>query len=114
MKLPVYWASNTNAWMTSTLFENWYTNHFIPSVKYYCRSKNLDFKILLLLDQCPAHPDLSHVDPNVRMEFLPANTTSLIQPMDQGVIATLKALYRRVTFSKAHETNGTLAEYLKN
>lgn len=114
LKLPVYWASNKKAWMTSTLFENWYRNHFIPAVKFYCKRKNLDFKILLLVDNCPAHPPLSHVDPNVRMEFLPPNTTSLIQPMDQGVIATVKANYRKVTFSKAHETHECLADFLKD
>ena len=84
MKLPVYWASNKKAWMTSTLFENWFRHHFIPAMKFYCRKNNPDFKVLLLVDNCPAHPNLFHIDPNVRMEFLPKNTTSLIQPMDQG------------------------------
>ena len=32
---------------------------------------------------------------NVRWLFLPPNTTSHLQPLDQGVIATIKALYRR-------------------
>ena len=114
LKLPVHWAANKKAWMTSTLFENWFKYHFIPAVKFYCRRKNLDFKILLLVDNCPAHPDLSHVDPNVRVEFLPPNTTSLIQPMDQGVIATVKALYRKITFSKAHESHDTLADFFKD
>ena len=62
------------------------------------RKKNLDFKILLLVENCPAQPDLSDVDPNVKVEFLPPNTTSLIQPMNQGVIATFKALYKKATF----------------
>ena len=30
--------------------------------------------------------------------------------MDQGAIATFKALYRRITFSKAHETHETLSD----
>ena len=33
--------------------------------------------------------------------------------MDQGAIATVKALYRKITFSKAHETHDTLADFLK-
>ena len=51
-------------------------------------------KILLLVDNCTAHP---HIDTlkNIRLEFLPANTTSLIQPMDQGVIKNLKTFYRK-------------------
>lgn len=34
---------------------------------------------------------------NIEVLFLPANTTSLIQPMDQGIIATFKAYYQRLT-----------------
>lgn len=33
----------------------------------------------------------------VQIEFLPPNTTSLIQPMDQGINRTFKALYTRNT-----------------
>ena len=75
--------------MTATLFEKWFTENFIPEVKAYCGRKKIPFKILLLLDNCTAHPDLSHIDPNVKVMFLPPNTTSLIQPMDQGLYGEL-------------------------
>ena len=32
---------------------------------------------------------------NVRVEFLPANTTSVCQPLDQGIIRTFKACYQK-------------------
>uniref|UniRef100_A0A671X4X5 DDE-1 domain-containing protein n=1 Tax=Sparus aurata TaxID=8175 RepID=A0A671X4X5_SPAAU len=42
---------------------------------------------------------ISHADDlsydGVQIEFLPPNTTSLIQPMDQGIIRAFKALYTR-------------------
>jgi hypothetical protein len=49
-------------------------------------------EILLFVDHCPAHPKDIRKFKNVQVEFFPANTTSLLQPMDQGVI---KALYQK-------------------
>ena len=51
-------------------------------------------KILLLVDNCTAHPHVSTLK-NIQLKFLPPNTTSLIQPMDQGIIKNLKTLYRK-------------------
>ncbi|GFX42882.1 tigger transposable element-derived protein 1 [Trichonephila clavipes] len=39
-----------------------------------------------------SHPQLEH--PNVQLVFLPPNTTNLIQPLDQGIIATFKKYYK--------------------
>ena len=45
----------------------------------------------------PGHPeDLNH--PNVQVEFLPPNTTSIIQPLDQGISYTFKMYYIRRSF----------------
>ena len=59
-------------------------------------------KVLLLLDNCSSHEcaiDLLKEDvlplQNTRVELLPANTTSLFQPLDQGIIKNLKALYQQ-------------------
>ena len=48
----------------------------------------------MLVDNCTAHPNVSTLK-NIQLEFLPPNTTSLIQPMDQGIIKNLKTLYRK-------------------
>ena len=52
--------------------------------------------MLLLIENAPGHPHLSHL--NVEIVFLPPNTKSLIQPLDQGMIATFKKYYVKFTF----------------
>jgi hypothetical protein len=45
-------------------------------------------KILLVLDNCAAHPHLDSLK-NVQLEFLSFNTTSLVQPMNMGIVKKL-------------------------
>ena len=50
------------------------------------------------MDRAPSHPkeeEFDAVDEQCKVFLLPANTTSLIQPMDQGVISALKRKYRQ-------------------
>lgn len=97
--LQVHWKSNNKAWMTGKIFEDWFLNCFCVEAETYCKSENIAFKILLILDNAPSHPPhLADLHPNVKVIFLPPNTTSLIQPMDQGVIAAFKRYYLRRTF----------------
>ncbi|KAI8497677.1 hypothetical protein Bbelb_243290 [Branchiostoma belcheri] len=42
------------------------------------------WKILLFADNAPSHPDIRLK--NVELKFFPTNTTSKLQPMDQGII----------------------------
>ncbi|KAM4045527.1 tigger transposable element-derived protein 1-like [Anomaloglossus baeobatrachus] len=101
-QLPVIWKSNRKAWVTLAVFDDWFTNHFVPGVERYCTSKNIPFKVLLILDNASGHPaHLDDFNPNVKVVYLPPNTTALIQPMDQGVIATFKAFYLRRVISNA-------------
>ena len=94
--LPVVYDHSANAWMTSAIFENWFHRHFVPAVRRHLCQQRLPAKALLLLDNCGAHPKtLCSNDKKIVISFLPKNTTSKIQPMDMGIIATSKRLYRR-------------------
>jgi hypothetical protein len=53
-----------------------------------------DRKILVLLDNCAAHPIITFS--NIKFVFLSPNTTSLIQPIDQGMIYNFKLKYRQL------------------
>lgn len=90
--LPVNYHSNSNAWMTTVIFNEWL-------IKWDAK---LNRKIVLLVDNCTAHSVNSSLK-NIKVVFLPANTTSILQPCDQGIIRTLKAYYRREMRSRILE-----------
>jgi hypothetical protein len=101
IRLLVHWRSNAKAWITAALFEEWFDNCFVPEVKGYCKQKNIPFKIVLLVDNAPGHHrTLDDLHPNLRVTFVPPNTTSLLQPTNQCVIAAFKLYYLGITFSK--------------
>jgi hypothetical protein len=86
--LPVHFRSDPKAWMTIAHFEEWFMNYFIPEVEKFCRGNDIPFKILLIFSNAPGHSAyLDDFHANVKVVFLPPNTTSIHQPMDQGVIA---------------------------
>ncbi|XP_007665107.1 tigger transposable element-derived protein 1 [Ornithorhynchus anatinus] len=100
--LPVLWKANRKARITRVVFENWFTSYFCPAVKMYCAKNNLAHKALLLLDSSPGHPTtLDDLSQDVKVIFLPPDTASILQPMDQGVIADFKARYTHQTFEQA-------------
>ena len=83
--LPCKYKSQKKSCMDSQIFEEW--------VRKLDRTFRMERrKIALLIDNCPAHPSVS--DLNVQLVFLPPNTISVLQPMDQAVIRSLKAHYR--------------------
>lgn len=86
--LPVEYTANKKAWMTSTIFEE-------EIRKWDNKLRRSNRKILLLVDNCPAHPELPNLT-NITLVFLPANATSVLQPMDQGIIRSFKNYYRRL------------------
>lgn len=78
---------NKKAWMTGLLFIEWLTE-FNSQMRLQGRH------IVLLLDNAGSHtvpPPLS----NIKVHFLPPNTTAHLQPMDGGIIQNFKVNYRR-------------------
>ncbi|KAK3880372.1 hypothetical protein Pcinc_015138 [Petrolisthes cinctipes] len=96
--LPVIYDAQNNAWMSAALFKEWYFTHFVPSIKAHFKKIGLpeDSKCVLLLDNCSPHPPAHElVSGNIFVTYLPANVTSLIQPMDQGICQKLKESYKK-------------------
>lgn len=70
-------------------------------MRHYNLEEGLSFQLLLLLNKAPGHPETLHYkDGNVEVMFLPPNTTSLLQPLDQGVIRCFKATYNHLSFRR--------------
>ncbi|XP_066945222.1 tigger transposable element-derived protein 1-like [Macrobrachium rosenbergii] len=74
------------------------------------------------MDSAPAHPpdmeyELADEFSWLKVKFLPPRTTSLIQPMDQQIIANFKKLYAKALFQRyfevTSETSLTLTEFWK-
>ncbi|GFN91634.1 tigger transposable element-derived protein 6 [Plakobranchus ocellatus] len=86
--LPVEYTSNNEAWMTSSIFETWIRK---LDRKYLLQGRS----IVMVLDNCPAHPKIKDLKA-IRLEFLPPNTTSHTQPCDQGIINAFKHRYRAI------------------
>ena len=90
--------------MDSTLFKYWFFDKFIPRCRSSLRKIGLSEKALLLLDNATFYlssETLVTEDQQIRCVFLPTNTTSLIQPMDQGVLQNIKMLFHHDLLMKA-------------
>lgn len=99
--LPVIYKPSKDVWFTRELFSEWFFQNFVPEVRHFqlnvLRFQEEDVRALLLLDSSPVHPStelLTSEDGRIKCMFFPHNTSTLIQPMNQGVILSCKRLYR--------------------
>lgn len=84
--LPATWTSNKKAWMTRPIMTDWL-------LEFDKRMGLQKRKILLFLDNAGSHPKELNLK-NIKTIYLPPNTTSVCQPLDQGIIQNFKFFYR--------------------
>jgi hypothetical protein len=97
IRLPVHSYAQRKSWMDSKLFTGWFHEQFVPCVIKFCRDSGTEEKVLLLVDNAPSHPSSSALcteDGKTKTLFLSPNTTSVIQPMDRGVLEPMKKRYK--------------------
>ncbi|XP_067942227.1 tigger transposable element-derived protein 6-like isoform X2 [Watersipora subatra] len=83
--LPCQYYHNKKACMVSDIFQTW--------VRDFDRRMTIkNRKVLLIIDNCPAHPTMNGLM-SIRLVFTSPNTKSVLQPMDQGIIRTFKSYY---------------------
>ena len=88
--LGVEWRSNSKAWMNTAIIVEWLKAFYIliGSIR----------SVLLLMDNFKPHINGVELQPppsNTRIQWLPANSTSLYQPLDQGIVNATKSYYKR-------------------
>lgn len=82
------WRFNKKAWFTSDIMKDWFRAFYAHIAKNQPRRS-----ILLLMENFSAHQcGLDAVTPpaHITVRFLPANVTSIYQPLDQGIINNTK------------------------
>lgn len=91
--LPVQYDSTKKAWITGDLFKKW-----LKTLDRKFEREGRD--ICLILDNCSAHCGIFGLKA-IKLEFFPPNTTSKLQPCDQGIIKCFKSYYRRELLLRA-------------
>lgn len=90
--LPVNYAANKKAWVTSDLFVSWLQK---LDRKFLLQGRS----VAMIVDNCPAHPTVDDLKA-IKLMFLPPNTTSVLQPCDQGIINCFKRNYRKAVMQR--------------
>ena len=103
-------------WMDSSIFNDWFHNSFFPFCRKALIEKGFPQKAILLLDKAPSHPDVNDLtSEDGQITCLP-NTTSVLQPMDQGVLENIKKCYKRdllLRLLDEGDSDSNIAEFRK-
>lgn len=103
---PIPYTCQSNAWVDRTVYRFWWSNVFLPEVRRFTSDP-----VALLMDNCAGH-DPNCIDPTGQVDvyFFPPNVTSVYQPLDQGIIASVKAVYKREMVGRLVEAYGKYDE----
>ena len=83
----VHYFSNSKSWMTSEVFET-----VLSKLNRKLVFENR--KVILSLENATCHPEsMDNKFSNIKIVFLPKNTTSTLQPLDAGIIRNFKVIY---------------------
>ena len=93
--LPCRYRNQRKSWMDGKLSEEWLRE---LDRKFAFEGRNVAF----VIDNCPAHPHIDNLKA-IKLYFLPPNTTSKTQPMDQGVICKIPQECCPENYSKCRE-----------
>ncbi len=89
--LPGTYRSNANGWMTGKLFKEWILN---LDRKMAGQKRNIILFVDNFSGHSPKRGEPQYNLHNIKLAYFPANCTSVIQPMDQGIINAFKIRYR--------------------
>lgn len=70
--LPIEYTTQRNAWMDTSIFNEWYRDIFLPSVM--SRNPDENAKFLLILHNAPSHPsaeELNKIEARSTIRYLP-------------------------------------------
>lgn len=97
-KPPIHYTNQDSAWFDKSI-TRWWLSHVIAP---YFRRKYGDQKVIVLIDNCPAHINLGDdsIPSNIVLIYFPPNLTSVYQPADQGIIAQIKVGYKTAMLRK--------------
>lgn len=83
------WRNNKKAWMTTVIMNEW-----LSSFYRHIGTRS----VILCMDNFKPHISATELNPppsNIHIIWLPKNSTSIFQPLDQGIIQNLKIHYRK-------------------
>ena len=85
--LPVTWEHNKKAQMTFEIYQRLHQN-------FDSKMRRQNRQVLLLLNNIPSNSKDVNVT-NMKLVFIPANTTSILQPPDQEINQDCQTIYRK-------------------